>query len=307
MNITSKVLGTYTNGNYRVKLYDDGTKIRIIDDDAQDFVPVFAENIDIKICDYCDMGCPMCHENSTLNGGFGDILNEKFIETLHPYQEIAIGGGDATAHPDLIPFLEKLKEKNVIANLTVNQIHFNNRRNLIRYLTDNELIHGLGVSFDNSSASNFELLNSYPNTVIHLINGLITPKTIEHLGNKDLKILILGYKCMGRGVDLYELNREYINKWQNWLYENLETVIRSFKCVSFDNLALEQLNVKRLLPKSEWDKFYMGDDGKYTFYIDMVKREFAPNSTTPVDKRYKLLDSVDDMFEIVRNEGSVAV
>lgn len=51
-------------------------------------------------------------------------MSESFINTLHPYQEIAIGGGDATSHPDLIPLLEKLKSMNVIANMTVNQRHF---------------------------------------------------------------------------------------------------------------------------------------------------------------------------------------
>ena len=42
------------------------------------------------------MGCPFCHEGSTTDGKFGDIMNEKFIDTLHPYQEVALGGGDAT-------------------------------------------------------------------------------------------------------------------------------------------------------------------------------------------------------------------
>ena len=43
----------------------------------------------------------------------GDILNYKFMETLHKYQEVALGGGNVLEHPDLIPFLEKLKEKGV--------------------------------------------------------------------------------------------------------------------------------------------------------------------------------------------------
>ena len=42
----------------------------------------------------------------------------------------------------------------------------------------------------------------------------------------------------------------------------------------------------------------MGDDGKYTMYIDMVNNEFAKNSMS--DKRYKLMDNVEDMFDIVR-------
>ncbi len=116
------IIGRYKNGNFNVVHFNDGTKIR--ETDADEFIPDFAESMDIKICDRCDIGCKFCHEGSTKNGKLGVILNEKFIDTLYPYQEVAIGGGDVTSHPDLIPFLQKLKDKNVIANITVNQIHF---------------------------------------------------------------------------------------------------------------------------------------------------------------------------------------
>lgn len=43
----------------------------------------------------------------------------------------------------------------------------------------------------------------------------------------------------------------------------------------------------------------MGDDGTSTFYIDCVNEEFAKSSTTPLDKRHKLLDNVDEMFKVI--------
>lgn len=45
-----------------------------------------------------------------------------------------------------------------------------------------------------------------------------------------------------------------------------------------------------------------GDDGQMTYYIDMVERKFARSSTAAFDKRYDLLDSVDDMFKVIVNE-----
>lgn len=77
-----ELIGSYKNGNTFTTLFSDGTKIRHTQDD--EFRPAFAENMDIKICDRCDMGCRWCHEGSTPNGKLGDILNEKFIDTLHP-------------------------------------------------------------------------------------------------------------------------------------------------------------------------------------------------------------------------------
>lgn len=293
------LLGRYKNGNFVTTILSDGTKIRETEDD--EFIPSFAENMDIKICNYCDMGCKFCHEGSTINGKFGNILNEKFIDTLHPYQEIAIGGGDATSHPDLIPFLQKLKERKVIANMTVNQIHFEKKHELIKKLVDEKLIYGLGVSLVNPTKHFIELIKQYPNAVIHVINGVLKPSDIKALENNDLKMLILGYKHLRRGNEYFETEQNDIETKQQWLYQNIEDIIQKFKVVSFDNLAIEQLNVKRLLTQEEWDEFYMGDDGKVTYYVDMVERKFAQSSTAPFNKRYDLLDSVDDMFKVITN------
>lgn len=295
-----ELLGIYKNGNFTTKIFSDGTKVRETEDD--EFRPAFAENMDIKICNYCDMGCPFCHEGSTTDGMFGDILNEKFIDTLHPYQEVAIGGGDATSHPDLIPFLHKLKDRKVIANMTVNQIHFEKKQELIKKLVDEKLIYGLGVSLVNPTDQLIELISQYPNAVIHVINGILKPSDVVLLANKNLKMLILGYKRLRRGNDWIMEDHENIVVRQMWLNDNLAESIKQFKVVSFDNLAIEQLNVRRLMSDEDWNEFYMGDDGNFTFYIDMVERKFARSSTVDFDKRYDLIDSVDDMFKKIVDE-----
>ena len=50
-----KRIGEYQNGNYTVKIYEDGTKIR--ENDLDFFESEFPENIDIKITNRCNMGC----------------------------------------------------------------------------------------------------------------------------------------------------------------------------------------------------------------------------------------------------------
>lgn len=287
----------YKNGNYIVKFnLEDGTKIRETEDD--EFIPDHAENMDIKLTNMCEgVGCKWCHEGSTPNGKHGDILNEKFIETLHPYQEAALGGGNILSHPDLIPFLHKLREQKVIANATVNQIHFEKNQDLIRKLVDEKLIYGLGISLVNPTEKFIELVKQYPNAVIHVINGVLKPEDVKTLENNNLKMLILGYKHLRRGNEYFDAAHEKIEKNQKWLYDNLEGILDKFKVVSFDNLAIEQLNVKRLLSQEEWDEFYMGKDSEYTYYIDMVERKFAKSSTAPMNERYPLLNNVDEMFE----------
>lgn len=289
----------YRNGNYTVKFNTtDGTKVRETEED--DFIAEFPENMDVKITNQCDMGCIFCHEDSKKDGLHGDILNPKFINTLRPYTEMAIGGGNPLAHPDLVQFLEKLKERNIIANMTINQVHFETSQELIRELVDKELVNGLGVSLVDASKEFIDMIKKYPNAVIHVINGILNPSDIEVLKDNDLKMLILGYKQFRRGVSWYEVRHDDILSKQNWLYKNLASVIDRFKVVSFDNLGIEQLNVKRLMSDEDWNEFYMGDDGNHTMYVDLVNQKFARCSIA--ENRYELLDDIVEMFNVVRNE-----
>lgn len=294
-----ELLGAYKNGNYTTYLMTDGTKIRKTNDD--EFVPAYAENMDVKISNYCDMNCPYCHEGSSTSGKHGDIMNQKFIDSLHPYQELAIGGGNALSHPDLIPFLQKLKEKKIIANMTVNQIHFETNQDLIKKLVEENLIYGLGVSLVSPTQKFIETIKKYPNAVIHVINGVFSVDDLMNLQNNNLKILILGYKELRRGNDYLNKNHIIVNNRKRWLKGVLPEIIDRFNTISFDNLAIEQLDVKRLTSDEELEQFYMGDDGTSTFYVDMVEQKFAKSSTAPMDKRYDLLGSVDEMFNVIRD------
>lgn len=289
---------SYKNGNYTVKLnMKNGTKIRETEED--EFIPSFAENCDCKITDRCDGACGMCYEGCSPSGKHGDILSYKFLDTLHPYTELAINGNDLS-HPNLILFLSKLKEKKIITNMTVNQMHFEKYQSLIRDLLKTKLIYGLGVSLREPTDKFIKLIQKYPTAVIHTINGVLTHDQIVELSDKGLKILILGYKTLQRGLDYYKANEETIVKRQQWLKNNLSKVITHFDAVSFDNLALEQLDVKRLLTDEEWEEIFMGKDSEFTFYLDLVEGKFSKNSLSPENERYDILDNIDDMFEKIR-------
>lgn len=296
-------LGHYQNGNYHTWIYPDGTKIRASKEDR--FKPDFAENMDIKICDRCDMGCPYCHEGSTPDGKLGDILNEKFIDTLHPYQEVALGGGNVLEHPSLVPFLKKLRDHKVIANITLNQKHFLDNLSFVESLVEQKLVYGVGVSLSSVTPALIEAVKAIPNVVIHVIVGVVRREEIEGLAGHGLKILFLGYKDLRRGHDFLWDELFYVYLCKKYLKEEIPKIIRSkeyFDVVSFDNLAIEQLEVKKLLSREEWEQFYAGDDGSHTFYIDMVECKFAKSSTASFDRRYDLLDNVDEMFRRIRDE-----
>lgn len=294
------VINETINGNFNNIICTDGTVIRqTIDTNDTELKPDYATNIDIKITDCCDNNCPYCHEGSTLTGKHSNILRESFLYTLHPYQEVALGGGNIFEFPELEDLLIILKYLRVITNITLHQNHFTSNILRLQEYTENKWIYGLGVSLDTPTQRFIDNILKFNNGVIHVINGILTYNQIKTLmslrGSEDLKILILGYKTLRRGAVYSGISKNIIKNMVE-LNIMLPSILKHFKRVSFDNLALEQLNVKRYLTEDQWNKFYMGDDGTMTFYIDAVNRCYAKNSSEPLERRYPLLNSVDFMF-----------
>lgn len=304
----------YQNGNYTVSIdLDTGTKIR--ENDLDFFEAEFPESMDLKITNKCHNGCAFCHENSTRDGKHGDIMSPSFIDKLHPYTEIAIGGGNPLEHPDLVPFLEKLKSLKMIPSMTIRQNDFMDNLELITELVNKKLIYGLGISLVTTKQDGFiEAVQKFPNAVIHVINGIVTLDELEMLAYHNLKILILGYKEVRRGKDLFYSDlatQSWIMQLRKETYDMLPQIIgcRWFDVVSFDNLAIKQLNPQRLMSKEKWDEMYMGDDGidgemtSASMFIDMVERQFAKNSCSM--ERYPLMDNITDMYNVLRGKNGV--
>lgn len=292
-----KLLGKYKNGNYHVMLFDDGTKVRRTNDD--EFVPSFSENSDVKITDKCQIGCPFCYEGCTPNGKHAELdFKSQFFKSLHPYTELAINGNDMD-HPQLRVFLEFLKDKKVVTNVTLNQKQLEKNFELVKELQDEGLLFGIGVSLVKADEILIKMLHGLKNTVLHTICGVLTKTDIDMLKDKGIKILILGYKDLQRGHDYKNSHGDEIQENKMYLYTILPKMPEWFKVVSFDSLSIEQLNVKRIMTDEEWEEFYMGDDGQYTFYIDLVKKEYAMNSLA--HNRFPIGDkTVDEMFAHVR-------
>lgn len=272
------IICNYTNGTREVTLYEDGTKTVVHHDDQK---PPFPEAVDLKITNYCDMGCKFCHESSTTEGKHGDLdwAQSVLNQVPHPL-ELAVGGGNPFSHPEFNAF--KYSNIKHIINVTVNSGH-------LHTLTpeDTKDINAFGVSL--RSIKDLKNLNYIPKdkqVVFHLIAGVHSPKVIDSLpyqqdGNR--RILVLGYKDFGFGKTL---NKEQVNKKVNTWYRAINSLIHLPNTIwSFDNLAIEQLNIRRLLTREEWDSFFQGEDFTHTMYIDAVERKYAPTSSSPHHQR----------------------
>ncbi len=269
------ILYQYQNGNTLITLLEDGTKIREYED-----IPVseYPESIDIKITNYCDLGCEYCHESSTTKGVHGNI--DKLLSVLKDLPkgtELAVGGGNPLDHPNLFYFLYHVKELGLVANLTINQGHLIKHFELIKLIIENKYVYGVGISLTSNNWKGVDVVMELTQHVVfHIILGIHNHSILAELKERydNPKVLLLGYKVWGFGKEYYnETIEKEILKWKHQLPRYFKNMT-----ISFDNLAIEQLNLKRFFTEAGWDKFYMGDDFKHTMYIDAVKEEYSPTS-----------------------------
>ena len=297
-----KELGNYKNGNYTVTIYDDGTKVRETNDDK--FIPNFAECIDVNLSYKCNVGCKFCYLNCNPKGKEADLKSEntlKFLDSLKPYTEIALNLNNYEMK-GLKYFLTEAKKRNIIANVTVN-IKIIDLDYLLDLKKDN-LIHGIGVSISDFNNLDKELilrLSKIDDIVFHLVAGIVTASDMIKLSEiADLKVLILGYKNVGKGETLLKNNFNIINNI-NLIKNNINGLKNFFKVMSFDNLAVEQLNLKEAF-KDIFDDYYMGDDGQFTYYVDLVYNTFSKSSLDK-DVVFKMQDfdfNSTRMFQYIR-------
>lgn len=286
----NKLLSSYKNGNYTVKLYEDGTKEKFTYDDQ--FIADFPDSIDLKITNFCDANCPMCHENSSVKGKHAN-LNLPIIKSLPSGIELAIGGGNPLSHPNLIPFLKELKKAGVICNITVNERHLIADNALIDQLISEKLVWGVGVSINDCNPKTIDFLHKNVNSVAHLICGIVNANTLKKL--YDCKILILGYKQKGRGKEFYS---DSVKNNIFALKKVLPLLFDKYQSISFDNLALEQLKVEKMVCKTAFNKAFFGSDGEGSMYIDLVNQTFAVSSTS--ETVYPLANDLKQVFNVVK-------
>ena len=290
----SNVLGTYVNGNTVVVMYDDGTKVRYIKDGEMP-APEYPESIDMKITNCCDLGCPMCAEQSSPDGAHAN-LNDPLLDSIKPYTELAIGGGNPLTHPQLEGFLWYMHSRNVICNLTVNAVHFMDNIARLKKLCDRKLIHGLGISVPTAIPDGLiPALKNFPNAVVHTIAGVTPWAVYEELADHDLNLLILGFKAKGNGWSYFNNDALRVVQSACDLRHNLLNLRRRFKAVAFDNLAVTQLSLRELLSLDEFNELYMGDDGEFTMYIDLVTWHYGKSSTHELTKIDA--DTVSELFQ----------
>lgn len=269
----------YRNGNATVELHDDGTRVIETPDPSFDFE--YPLNLDIRVSTRCSFGrnpktgkgvCDFCHESATTDGLECDFEELKAtLDELPKGIELAIGCNDLTE--GLEEFVTWCGHRGFIVNLTVNQGHLRGYYERLDSLITQGFIKGLGISYRSDFKWDVpDYFLNYENTVFHVITGIDGINDVLLLKERGVKkILILGEKDFGFNEGKVNLTSQSHKEWFWWISK----LFAEFDVVSFDNLAMEQLNIRRFFSDVQWDRF---NQGEYSFYINAVDKTFAPSS-----------------------------
>lgn len=274
----------YRNGNAVVTLdLRDGTRI-IEYPDNEPLTLQTPLNIDIRVSTQCPYGynvetqkstCAFCHESALVSGvecHYG-ILQKILMDAKLPRgTEIALGVNEVT--DNLIQFVRNLYRLGLVVNITMNE------RYILQY-GDTGLkqmlpyVFGLGISYRSLQGclSLPDWIAEYPHTVIHVINGIDDFDDVKELGIKYRKLLILGEKDFGFNRGKVNLDTLEHKQWKS----NIMQLTKIFDIVSFDNLGLQQLEIRGKITDEEYKSFYQGE---HSMYINAVEQYFAPSSRT---------------------------
>lgn len=311
-----ELISSFLNGNVLVKLYSDGTRTMEYEDEMLLDYPL---NIDIRLSNRCPLGfnertnqisktCAFCHESATVYGDLADLgaLKDKLSELpKNSGIELAIG----LNHLDMIglaEFFEWCFDYGFVVNVTVNQMSVAGKNNAmlkqIMSWIDLGYIKGVGISL--RDINKFHLIDKsiieYENTVIHVIAGIDDFNDVLKLKKHQVKkLLILGEKEFGFNKLAYH-NQENKNKRKQWS-QNIQKFLgfhNPFEVVSFDNLALEQMRIKRFFLEKDWQTL---NQNEHSFYINAVNQTLAPSSRSHYQVPMNNISLKDFFKQVVEN------
>lgn len=291
---------TYKNGNTSVEI-NTKTGTRIINKPNNEPQKLeFPFSIDLAITSKCDKACSFCYKNCNKLGKNGD-LNSAFLNTLHKGTELAVGGGNPLEHPDLEQFLQKMAQNQVICSLTVHVDHFiQNKEKLLKW-HEKDLIKGLGISVQESDilSDKYKEIPNEDFIVLHTILGLIPIEALVKI--LDRKVLLLGYKELGRGKPNNVAEKANISRKIHEIADYVTKLIRIANSLAFDNAALKQCHLSiDKLKRLGVEHLFNGHDydlSSGSMYIDLAEEYYSNSSINEKVKIQLNEPTIEDIWK----------
>lgn len=255
---------------------------------------LFPQLVDIKITNFCNLGCPFCYQSSTTNGLHASKENIKeYFKILNDsgVLEIVLGGGEPTQHPDIVNILKEAKNYNFTIGLTTKNYNLDKHPQIYDIL-DN--LDTMAISCNNiNDLSKIESMIKNLNKII-IENHLSYKKPKIYIqsiwgviDNNELDIILdwvssiylingftlLGYKDFGFG-EIYN-KKEIDSSW-------LETVKNKIGKLEYYKIGIDAVMVNNyhqdLIDNGIKEIYLNAEEGKFSCYLDCVNETLSPSS-----------------------------
>lgn len=264
-----------------------GVKMRVSFGDGALAVPPVKsrapELVDVKITDFCPIGCEFCYQDSTTKGKHAPENDIRTLaRTLGELRvfEVAIGGGEPTMHPQFEEILKSFRYYGIVPNFTTKSTHWMDKPTIVAAVLES------GGSFAYSINTVAELREVLPRLqsfkgrahVQHVMgvdeNEQAFKELLTACAEEHIPLTLLGYKTVGRGKSL--LAKDY--SW--WLDVVLAVGKEKYLRVGIDT-ALAAQYVEQLHAARIPSRLFEVKEGAFSMYIDAVTKTAGPSSYAP--------------------------
>lgn len=250
--------------------------------------------VDLKITDYCDIGCTYCYQNSTKTGKHASLDDiRRIIWLLQELEvfEIAIGGGEPTSHPNFIEILESCRDSNIIPNFTTKNFKWLEDKEYLQKVlnltggiafsvNDYFIIKKLGILLEN--CKDYTRNNKINlQVVLGTVNEFTFKRILEEAHYWNFNVTLLGPKQTGRGKNF---------KYQDYSFwiKVIKQLKDEYKCpsIGIDTCIAKEFEIQ--LKENQINEcMYYTKEGTVSCYIDAVTNLLYPSSYH-LDKSYDI-------------------
>jgi hypothetical protein len=271
---------------------EDGRRLRIAKQLGQTIkTSTHPELVDIKVTDWCDIGCSYCYQDSTRAGGHADdryvVLRLADLVTRLGVREVAIGGGEPTGWPHLDDFVASVAQKGVTPNLTTRRPDKISRATLGK-------LGSVGVSVDTAAKAkawtkrldvdNDDVWSRRGKLTFHVVLGAVPMSEVLDICKVALAngshVLLLGYKQVGRGsvgaTESYE-------DWTRQIADEFMTDTPYGRRWAGPTIGVDTVLVESHRERIERDlgtelRLMTDREGAFSMYIDAVSMSYGRHS-----------------------------
>ncbi len=291
----------------------NGSKIRVSFDlaDVSKVRPSAPELVDMKITDYCDIGCSFCYQNSTIEGKHANFNKIKLvIDELAENKvfEIAFGGGETTQHPDFLEILKYARSRHIVPNFTTKSLKWMEDKKYAKDVIEScgafaysvkslaglkKFINALSKLHIPRNINPCSLNQIDPTINIQYVMGTSTLDELSEMllfiEKLPLNVTLLGYKNVGRGSSFKPYN------YDGWI-----NILKSFRHFGIDTALAAEFE-EELKRENIPSYMYHIEEGTFSMYIDAVANVAGPSSYHI--SRLQTFTTVNDTWKKIGKEG----